>query len=164
MRPAHATRAPRNQSTTTTLKLLSPTCWASPKRWAAFDGGSRTRPADAGPGTPAAAVPLADGGTFRHWFEALSGTATVHHRTADGRPAIMGGEHLRYLAGWPSDETFVDILRTTCAEVGVATQDMPGGLRLRETPEATFAFNYGADPVDWQGQTIPAAGVAWVKR
>ncbi|MCB5199650.1 beta-galactosidase [Loktanella sp. TSTF-M6] len=113
---------------------------------------------------PSDAIALEGGGAFRHWFEALDGTATVHHRTADGRPAIMGGDHLRYLAGWPSDETFVDILRTTCAEVGVATQDMPGGLRLRETPEATFAFNYGADPVDWNGQTIPAAGVAWVKR
>ena len=110
---------------------------------------------------PIADVPLADGGRFLHWFEHLEGTAPVLRQTADGKPAIMGTAHLRYLAGWPDDETFYQIITGLCAEQGLATFDLPEGLRIRNTATHRFVLNYAVFAQDWHGTTIPPAGVHW---
>ena len=110
---------------------------------------------------PSDKIKLQGGGRFRHWFEHLEGTAPVHLSTKDGRPAIMGGDHLRYLAGWPDDATFDTIVGGLCDAAGVETHQMPDGLRLRDTATMRFLFNYGPKPVTWNGTTIPAAGVHW---
>ena len=110
---------------------------------------------------PIADVPLQGGGRFLHWFEHLEGSAPVLRRTAAGQPAIMGSANLRYLAGWPDDETFFDIIQGICAEQGVATLDLPDGLRIRDTATHRFVMNYAPDAQDWNGTTIPAAGVHW---
>ena len=75
--------------------------------------------------------------------------------------AIIGGPHLRYLAGWPDDATFATIVRDLCAAAGIPTHDLPKGLRLRDTATHRFAFNYAPHDVIWQGRTIPAGGVDW---
>jgi beta-galactosidase len=41
---------------------------------------------------------------------------------------------------------------------------LPEGLRLRDAGRLRFAINYGPEPVEWQGETIPAAGVSWARR
>ena len=110
---------------------------------------------------PIADVPLTGGGRFLHWFEHLEGTAPVLARTADGKPAIMGTDHLRYLAGWPDDETFFALIRDLCAELGLQTLDLPEGLRIRDTATHRFVLNYAGHPQVWNGVTIPAAGVHW---
>ena len=110
---------------------------------------------------PIAAEPLARGGRFLSWFEHLEGAAPVLERTVGGRPAIMGGAHLRYLAGWPDDPTFDRILRGMAAEAGLTTHDLPEGLRLRDSATHRFVFNYAPDPQVWQGVTIAPAGVHW---
>ena len=46
-----------------------------------------------------------------------------------------------------------------CARAGVETRAMPVGVRLRETGRERFWFNYGAEPVETEAGTIPAAGV-----
>ena len=110
---------------------------------------------------PSDTIPLEDGGAFVHWFEHLEGSAPVLRRTASGHPAIMGGAHLRYLAGWPDDATFEAIVRALCAEAGVPTHTLPEGLRLRDTATHRFAFNYAPHMVVWDGIEIPPAGVHW---
>ncbi len=109
---------------------------------------------------PIASEPL-EQGRFIRWFEHLEGTAPVLLKTAAGQPAIMGGAHLRYLAGWPDHETFARIIRDLCAQAGLVAEDLPDGLRIRDTAEHRFVFNYAAHPVDWNGTTVPAAGVIW---
>ncbi|MCF7701422.1 beta-galactosidase [Loktanella sp. M215] len=113
---------------------------------------------------PSEKIKLQGGGAFRHWFEHLDGTAPVHLSTRDGRPAIMGGDHLRYLAGWPDDATFDGIVGGLCDAAGIATLQLPAGLRVRDTSTMRFLFNYGTKPIDWNGTTIPAAGVHWEAR
>lgn len=113
---------------------------------------------------PDIAVMLADGGQFLHWFEHLQGNAKVLTETASGQPAIMGGAHLRYLAGWPDPESFDQIIAGLSAELGLAHLDLPEGVRLRDTSSHRFVFNYNAHPVIWKDEEIPAAGVIWQAR
>lgn len=109
---------------------------------------------------PNAEVPLEDGGRFLHWSDHLEGPAPVRLRTADGRPALVG-DRVRYVAGWPDDPTFERIVRAMCEEAGVATLDLPDGLRVRDTGTHRFVLNYAPEPQDWRGTTIPPAGVHW---
>lgn len=110
---------------------------------------------------PDDAITLEDGGRFVHWFEHLEGHADVIAQTASGQPAIMGTKNLRYLAGWPDDATFDQIVRGACAELGLEAKALPEGLRIRDTGTHRFVFNYANHAQDWRGTTIPAAGVHW---
>ena len=110
---------------------------------------------------PTDKIKLQGGGRFRHWFEHLEGTAPVHLSTQSGQPAIMGGDHLRYLAGWPDDATFDAIVGSLCDVAGVETFRLPEGLRIRDTTTHRFVFNYAAKAQEWNGTIIPAAGVHW---
>ncbi|MHA3980239.1 beta-galactosidase [Halovulum sp. GXIMD14794] len=110
---------------------------------------------------PGSQVPLAGGGAFAHWFEHLDGPASVVQATADGRPAMVAAGKLRYLAGWPDEAALGQMVRALCEQIGVPTEDVPEGLRLRDTTTHRFAFNYAANPVTWQGREIAPAGVEW---
>jgi len=110
---------------------------------------------------PDATEPLEQGGAFRRWSEHLEGSAPVLERTAGGRPAIMGGAHLRYLAGWPDEAAFDRIIRKAAQDAGLVTHDLPEGLRLRDTATHRFLFNYAPEPQGWGSVTIPPAGVHW---
>jgi beta-galactosidase len=110
---------------------------------------------------PMSDEPLENGGRFLSWFEHLEGTAPVTRRTGTGRPAIMGDGPLRYLAGWPDDETFFAMVRDAAIEAGLATHDLPDGLRIRDTATHRFVFNYAPEPQVWGTTTIPPAGVHW---
>jgi beta-galactosidase len=112
---------------------------------------------------PIAEEPLEQGGRFLSWFEHLAGSAPVKERTVGGRPAIMG-DRLRYLAGWPDDDTFDRILRGIAVEAGLTVTPMPEGLRLKDTATHRFIFNYAPEPQVWNGVTIPPAGVHRVAR
>jgi len=85
----------------------------------------------------------------------------VHLTTAAGQPAIMGNAHLRYLAGWPNDKTFDQIIRDLCGELGLTTHRLPKGLRIRETATHRFVFNYAHKSKMWNGTKIAPAGVHW---
>ncbi len=113
---------------------------------------------------PNDAIALANGGQFLHWFEHLEGGAEVFEKTVSGLPALMGGAHLRYLAGWPDEATFDRIIRDAAHELGLTTLNLPEGLRIRDTETHRFVFNYTAQPIIWDGVDIPAAGVHWTER
>ncbi|MBE0412213.1 beta-galactosidase [Yoonia sp.] len=110
---------------------------------------------------PSDKIKLAGGGRFRHWFEHLEGSADVHLATKAGQPAIMGGDHLRYLAGWPDDATFDAIIGGLCDTLDLPTLALPEGLRVRDTGTHRFVFNYAPKAQHWNGAIIPAAGVHW---
>lgn len=102
-----------------------------------------------------------NGGRFLHWFEHLEGTAEIFAKTQSGQPAIMGKPKVRYLAGWPDDATFDQIIRSLCEEHGIEITELREGLRIRDTETHRFIFNYANHPLTWNGTQIPAAGVYW---
>ncbi|MCC5982861.1 MAG: beta-galactosidase [Rhodobacteraceae bacterium] len=110
---------------------------------------------------PGARVGLEGGGAFAHWAEEVEGSAPVIRRRADGLPALMGSPALQYLTGWPCDTTLRTLLREICRQQGIATRDLPEGLRTRVAGGLRFWFNHAAEPVACEGQDIPPAGVIW---
>ncbi|MEM9972570.1 MAG: beta-galactosidase [Pseudomonadota bacterium] len=110
---------------------------------------------------PGDSVPVDGGGAFEQWFEHLEGNAEVGLTAIDGRVGTMRVGPLTYLAGWPDTALWDRLVATACKTAGIAVTPLPDGLRLRETAAYRFAFNYGAGPVAFDGQDIPAAGVAW---
>lgn len=106
-------------------------------------------------------IKLEGGGCFLHWFEHLEGNETAHLLTKSGQPAIMGGDNLRYLAGWPDDDTFDRIIGYHCDALDLETHALPDGLRIRDTDTHRFVFNYAPKAQKWNGTKIPAAGVHW---
>lgn len=113
---------------------------------------------------PGASVPLAGGGAFVHWAEELEGGADRVLMRADDRPAMVRARGLRYLGGWPDDDTLTRILGDTCAEVGILTQTMPEGVRMRDAGPWRFVFNHTAHTAVWDGHTIPPAGMLRLPR
>lgn len=110
---------------------------------------------------PALSVPLANGGQFLHWREKVETTDTVLESTADGWPALICASGIHYLAGWLDDTASARILTALCQKAGIETDPLPEGLRRRDTETHRFLFNYNAFDVEWDGKTIPAAGVCW---
>ena len=112
---------------------------------------------------PDSKIKLQGGGRFVHWFEHLEGHAPVHLTTKAGQPAIMGGDHIRYLAGWPDDATFDTIIGGLCDAVQLPQHRLPEGLRIRDTANHRFVFNYAPQAQTWHDTIIPPAGVHWEK-
>ncbi|MEL6204469.1 MAG: beta-galactosidase [Pseudomonadota bacterium] len=117
---------------------------------------------------PSETIPIASDteptGAVRHWLEELEGTAPVRLATALGGPVLMGTDRLTYLGAWPDDALWDRIVTDACTAHDIATERLPDDLRLRDTDTHRFAFNYGPEPVTWQDETIPPAGVAWRAR
>ena len=100
-------------------------------------------------------------GGFIRWSEHLEGSATVRLSTASGRPALVANGRLSYLAGWPDRKGWDQIVFLIARDAGLQAAPLPEGLRMRDTASHRFVFNYGPAPVEWNGVTIPPAGVEW---
>ena len=110
---------------------------------------------------PGVEIALEGGGAVRHWMEEIEGGAAREIETVDGAPVLLRAGALAYLAGWPDAVGWDRVVRDAAGRAGVAVLDLPDGLRLRETETHRFAFNYGAEPVEWDGEVLPPAGVRW---
>lgn len=110
---------------------------------------------------PTEAIPLKSGGHMVHWFEHLEGGADVTHETTDGKSAIMQHGNLCYLAGWPDQDTYFQIVRDAAIAQGVDAHDLPDGLRIRDCASHRFWINYAPEPVTYQGRTVPPADILW---
>jgi len=110
---------------------------------------------------PGAQVPLKGGGALVHWFEELEGRFETVLTTEHGWPALIRGDNLHYLAGWPDAAIFREILRPLCQRAGLDILNLPDGLRLRDTATHRFFFNYAPEPITFDGITLPPAGVHW---
>lgn len=108
-----------------------------------------------------AEIRLSKGGSFIRWAEVISGDATVVETTEDGAAALLGEDGFFYLAGWLDQEGLKRIIKSTCEAQGVKTISLIDGLRVRDTSDYRFVFNYGASAETFNGKTIEAAGVLW---
>lgn len=102
------------------------------------------------------------GGAFVHWVETLEGADTNDLQTDDGTAHVARADNLTYLGGWPDRPLWDRIVTDLAAQTGLPLADLPRGLRLRDTGAHRFAFNYGPEPVIWDGVTIaPADFACW---
>ncbi|OAN76646.1 beta-galactosidase [Jannaschia sp. EhC01] len=108
--------------------------------------------------TPIAAK---NGGHVKLWFEQITTSETAIEATQDGAPILLQSGNLAYLAGWPDEALLRRILTRAATAAGLTPQDLPQDIRIRDTGQTQFTFNHGPDPVIYNGQTIPSAGVAW---
>ncbi len=102
------------------------------------------------------------GGGFVHWAERLEGDAIATFRTKDDHPAVTSTGTLHYLGGWPDRAGWDRIVGTIATTAGLMVENMPQGLRVRDTAHHRFAFNYSTAPIIWRGTVISPGGVHWV--
>lgn len=113
---------------------------------------------------PAVNRTVRGGGAAQHWIDRLSGSAEETLRFDDGAPALMAGDGLWYLAGFPNEILWDRVVGLAAKETGLSLKPMPRGLRLRETADHMFLINYNAEPVVWNESTIGGCDVKILKR
>lgn len=97
-------------------------------------------------------------GSIEHWFELYQlPKALVKLRTVQGYPALIGDGQFSYLCGWPDTELARNLYQQVLTDAGVATMDLPDGLRVRDTASHRFWFNYEASPVSFDNRVFAAA-------
>ena len=104
---------------------------------------------------PGAAIAAQGDGSIIRWWEHLQGSAPVQIATPDGQ-AILVGDRIKYLAGWPDDALWDRLLATALSDAGIDRLQLPKGLRVRDTATHRFIFNYGADVARFEGRAIEA--------
>ncbi len=110
---------------------------------------------------PKSQVPLTGGGAFVHWFEHVDTREVNLIVTQDDMPALVSNGRLMYLCGWPDHEAYDRVVETACAAAGIATTKMPTGLRIRETAQHRFVFNYAPTAISWNGKPIQPGDLVW---
>ncbi|WP_436399088.1 beta-galactosidase [Roseobacter sp. S98] len=113
---------------------------------------------------PGISRPVAHRGNVQSWVETLEGSATVSLADDSGEPVMVSDGQTHYLGAWPDDRLWSEIITGLAAQADVDLIPMPDGLRIRDTQHHRFAFNYGPEAVDFNGDTIAPAGVAWWPR
>jgi beta-galactosidase len=113
---------------------------------------------------PGARVPLANGGSFLHWFEHLEGDVTTLLTTTQGQPAIVEKDNLIYCAGWLDDASLVEFISAQLHAVEIRTELMPDGLRRRETDQHIIYMSYSAHEVTHNDQKFAPAEILFLKK
>jgi beta-galactosidase len=108
------------------------------------------------------------------WLEHIQSDLVPEASTASGHGIWYHTDKVDYLACWPDQALLDAVLRRRCEAIGLATLNLPDGLRLRQRGAFMFAINYEAEPVGLSdhipgaekfdyvigGANLPAAGVA----
>jgi len=108
--------------------------------------------------SPSGHIPVQDAGGFHIWREFTNTSENVALRSNDGHPALISGNKIHYLCGWPNDE----LLDTLLSHVGLKVSPMPEGVRVRDIGRYRLFMNYNNIPVEIDGQSIEAAGIKLV--
>jgi beta-galactosidase len=83
-----------------------------------------------------------------HWLEHVESPLKPVATTAGGHGIWYQNAACDYLACWPDEKLLHDVLTRRCEALGIATLDLPAGLRIRRRGEVAFAINYENAPVD----------------
>jgi beta-galactosidase len=108
------------------------------------------------------------------WLEHIDSALVPLAKTDSGHGVWYQNATCDYLACWPDAALLRAVLSARCTQLGLATLDLPAGLRVRRRGEVMFAINYENEPValgdhisgaaqfDYLigGPDLPAAGVA----
>ena len=113
---------------------------------------------------PGLDVPLAGGGRVMRWREALEGEAEAAITTEDGEAVLVREGRRAYLGGWPDPDGWDRIIGRVAGMAGLELEELPDGLRLRDTAGHRFAFNYAPEPRSYRDTTLQPGEVRWWPR
>jgi beta-galactosidase len=101
-----------------------------------------------------------NGVTVKRWIEHIESNLMPEIATGDGTGIVWKHNKLRYLSAWPDEALLDTLVARMTAEAGLAISALPRDVRLRHRGDFAFAFNYGPHAVEFEGRTLPPAGVA----
>jgi beta-galactosidase len=107
---------------------------------------------------------LENGGYAHSWIEELETSETIVEKTVDGNPVLIQKDNWYYLGSWLDETAYKRILSSLLKSADIAFEEMPRGLRKRETKEHTFVWNYSTQSYAYRGQTIASTDVIWIKK
>ena len=108
---------------------------------------------------PEAGVKLRGGGKLHSYREHIEAHTKVLIEAEDGGPVVLRSGPWTYVAAVLDDTGWQRVVSTICAEAGVATVEMPEGVRTRATATERFWFNHCDYAQSFRGMTLPPAGV-----
>lgn len=91
-------------------------------------------------------------GMVERWRERIVTDLTPSARFDNGDGALYQHGQARYLAACVDPDCLRQLLRDFLTDAGVATEELPQGLRIRRLGSWVFAFNYGQDTVRFAPQ------------
>ncbi|MEO1044885.1 MAG: beta-galactosidase [Pseudomonadota bacterium] len=94
--------------------------------------------------------------TAKCWREQIVSDTEPLAGFGDGTGAWFARGHVHYLACWPGADLMATVMATILNAAGVATQELPGGVRLRRHGDLVCAFNYSDATIDCTGIGGPA--------
>lgn len=97
-------------------------------------------------------------GGVRIWLEHVETSAEVVE-TSGPHPLLVRQGKRWHLAGWPTPEAGLRLLSAPLAAAGLCVTPMPDGLRQRHAGGRRYLLNYSSEAQDFDGLTIPPAGV-----
>ncbi|MEJ6392704.1 beta-galactosidase [Gymnodinialimonas sp. 2305UL16-5] len=106
-------------------------------------------------------VAVQQGGAVQLWREQIETTAQVLESDVTGAPIAAQNGTLSYLAGWPDEALLARLLDRAARQAGLNPQTLPPDIRIRDTGKTRFIFNHGPEAVEFEGNTIPPAGLTW---
>jgi beta-galactosidase len=107
---------------------------------------------------------VAQGGKAKDWIEKLTGTSPTIMSTVDGAAILMGEGGQFYLGASLDQEALLQVYKIVCANADLTTVMLSEGLRLRETNEHTFVFNYGPSAAQYAGTTLKVGDCIWIDK
>ncbi|WP_232842925.1 beta-galactosidase [Allopontixanthobacter confluentis] len=78
------------------------------------------------------------------WLDHLDTQATAELVADDGTAACYRAENIRYLAAWPKPALIAEVMKRAARDAGLEVVRMPKGMRMRQSGNYRFVFNYSA--------------------
>jgi beta-galactosidase len=110
---------------------------------------------------PKVTVPIKQLGDFKKWMETLVDSDNVIRFCNDGRPAIIGHENNFYIAGWADQDTLKKLFSSICDSQDISITELNDCVRIRDTSNYRFWFNFSEEESIVGSIKIPASGVLW---
>ena len=82
------------------------------------------------------------------WRDFIKTPRNCRAKFTDNFPAFIETETYDYLAAWPDMKWLRTILKDRVESLNIKTQWLPKDLRIRQSADKFFAFNYGAKDID----------------
>ena len=80
-------------------------------------------------------------------------------RSEDGNAVVCATGHLRYVGAWLDQAALKRVMAAACADAGLDTLDLPDAVRVRDTGNERFWFNYDLHAADAEGRRLPPLSV-----